>query len=84
MRLGYLLEGGLVVALAGTAVAAPKPRAYNAASTEPTDLLAAEALANLKVFATTNSTGSCNIKTAAKRREWYVFLPGASHFRSPN
>jgi len=69
MRFSSVLEGGLVLALAGGAVAAPKT--YNPASTEKTDAIAKAALAALTDYAAKNPNPStCTVKTAAKRREW--------------
>ncbi|KAK0653154.1 hypothetical protein B0T16DRAFT_407505 [Cercophora newfieldiana] len=69
MRFSTLLEGGLVLAVAGGAAAAPKK--YNPASTAKTDAIAKEALATLTEYAANNpNPGACTIKTAAKRREW--------------
>ncbi|KAK4450264.1 putative tyrosinase [Podospora aff. communis PSN243] len=69
MRLSSFLEGGLVLAIAGGAVAAPKT--YNPASTAKTDAVAKAALATLTEYAENNpNPSSCTVKTAAKRREW--------------
>lgn len=76
MRFSTFLEGGLVLAVAGGAAAAPKK--YNPASTAKTDAIAKDALAKLTEFVANNpNAGTCTIQTAAKRREWYV-LPQQS------
>lgn len=71
MRLSSLVEGGLLLAAAGGAVAAPGQKKYNPSSTEKTDAIAKIALQNLKAYAAKNpSPGACTVETAAKRREW--------------
>ncbi|KAK1749680.1 putative tyrosinase [Echria macrotheca] len=76
MRFGSLFQGGLVVALAGSSVAAPPPSKYSPASTEKTDVIAKAALATLTEYAANNpNPSSCTIKTAAKRREWGTLCP---------
>ncbi|KAK0619575.1 hypothetical protein B0T14DRAFT_554787 [Immersiella caudata] len=68
MRLSSSLEGGLVLSIAGGAVAAPKT--YNPASTAKTDAIAKAALATLTEYANNPNPSTCTISTAAKCREW--------------
>lgn len=45
---------------------------YSPLPTDPSDALAATALAELRAYVASSSNQTCTVENAAKRREWWV------------
>ncbi|KAK4159683.1 putative tyrosinase [Cladorrhinum sp. PSN259] len=70
------MRSSVLLFLAGSAIVSAQEAARPPATTKPTDLLAADALSRLTVYADLNNNRlACNSKNVARRREWGDLSP---------